>query len=100
MVHFVMSYCLANPNNWKKHEELVEKLHSLLIEMEGVKQVEYYYTVVGGIRWKRFWLIEMTSMSVREQFYTNSDLVNALGELTALADPSTHADMFWEKGEF
>lgn len=96
-ITFVMSYCLSDPNSWKTHEELTKIVYNLLTSLEGVKKVDYYYAIVGSIRWKRYWIIELENMSVREHFHSSPELFDALTKLTGLADPSTHSDMFWER---
>ena len=98
MVYYVMSYSLKDNSSWEEHEKLAnEKIYPLLKRQEGVTEVKYYYVVVGPNRWRRYWIIKMESMSVREKFYADGDLIKALQDLTFMADPSTHTDMFWEE---
>ena len=58
--------------------------------------MEYYYVVLGPMRWQRQWMIELASMATREDFHKDAELLEALQQITFLADPSTHSEMFWE----
>ena len=97
MVHYVISYTLKNQDSWKDHEATADRVIKLLKDFDGILNVEYYYVVVGETRWKRYFLIEMENMGVRDTFHEKNELVETLRELTSFAEPSTHIDMFWEK---
>ena len=97
MVVYVMTYTLKNNDLWRDHENSADKVAKLLKNFKGITDVQYYYAVVGDTRWKRYWLIEMESMGVRDTFYSNPELIDALRELLRHADPSSNVDMFWEK---
>jgi len=97
MVFYVISYTLKDQDLWKEHEAVADRAIKLLNEFDGVKDVQYFYVVVGETRWKRYFLVEMDSMGIRDRFFEKNELVETLRELTSFSDPSTHTDMFWEK---